>query len=148
MSKNRKDIDIEQLIKDDYEVTRDNCNKNQIIVFLKGPKESLYYNKKWKLLVEFNDNYPFRSPSIGFIDKIFHPNIDFLSGSICLDVLNHEWTPIYNLVTIFESLLPQLLLYPNPEDPLNIEASRLMKSDIKLYNETVKINVDKFGLPV
>ena len=125
MANKRKDLDIINLIKSGYNVETTD-NKNQILVDLEGPKDSLYYGKKWKIIIEFNNEYPYKSPSIGFITKIYHPNIDFESGSICLDVLNQEWTPIYNLVTIFDTLLPQLLLYPNPDDPLNTEAAKLM----------------------
>ena len=144
MANKRKDLDIINLIKSGYNVETTD-NKNQILVDLEGPKDSLYYGKKWKIIIEFNNEYPYKSPSIGFITKIYHPNIDFESGSICLDVLNQEWTPIYNLVTIFDTLLPQLLLYPNPDDPLNTEAAKLMINKPDEYAKIVKLYIDKYA---
>ena len=43
-----------------------------------------------------------------------------------------------DLVNVFEVFLPQLLLYPNPSDPLNREAAALMMNDQTAYDKRVK----------
>lgn len=60
------------------------------------------------------------------------------SGSVCLDVINQTWSPMYDMINIFEVFLPHLLRYPNPSDPLNGEAAALMLRDPKGYEAKVK----------
>ena len=58
----------------------------------------------------------FRSPNY-FMRFVL--TIKIRSGSVCLDVINQTWSPMYELINIFEIFLPQLLNYPNPTDPMN-----------------------------
>lgn len=60
------------------------------------------------------------------------------SGSVCLDVINQTWSPMYDMINIFEAFLPHLLRYPNPSDPLNGEAAALMLRDPKGYESKVR----------
>jgi hypothetical protein len=60
----------------------------------------------------------------------------------------HAWFPINSplllchccadLINVFEVFLPQLLLYPNPTDPLNGEAAALMMREPQAYEQRVK----------
>jgi len=60
------------------------------------------------------------------------------SGSVCLDVINQTWSPMFDMINIFEVFLPQLLRYPNPTDPLNGEAAALLMREPKSYDMKVK----------
>jgi ubiquitin-conjugating enzyme E2 H len=81
------------------------------------------------------------------VNKIFHPNIDEAAGSVCLDVINQTWSPMFDLVNVFETFLPQLLLYPNPSDPLNGEAAALHMRDPEGYKRRVKDYVQRYAQP-
>ncbi|TVY22180.1 Ubiquitin-conjugating enzyme E2 [Lachnellula hyalina] len=117
----------------------------EFYVRFKGPEETPFQGGLWKVHVELPDAYPYKSPSIGFVNRIFHPNIDELSGSVCLDVINQTWSPMFDMINIFEVFLPQLLRYPNPTDPLNGEAAALLMREPKAYEAKVKEYVIKYA---
>ncbi|KAK8069086.1 hypothetical protein PG994_005702 [Apiospora phragmitis] len=119
--------------------------KQEFYVRFKGPTETPFENGSWKIHVELPDQYPYKSPSIGFVNRIYHPNIDELSGSVCLDVINQTWSPMFDMINIFEVFLPQLLRYPNPSDPLNGEAAALLMREPKSYDAKVKEYVQKYA---
>ena len=138
MSDRRKRLDMNNLLKSNFKCNIIDDDFDKVEVLIDGPKDSLYENFEWLINIEITPQYPFKSPSVGFKTKIYHPNVDFTSGTICLDVINQEWTPMYNLINIVEIFIPQLLTYPNPEDPLNIKAADIMQSNLDEYKIIVK----------
>nr|XP_010935784.1 ubiquitin-conjugating enzyme E2 5 isoform X1 [Elaeis guineensis] len=194
----RREMDLMKLMMSDYKVEMINDGMQEFYVVFHGPKESLYQAGVWRIRVELPDAYPYKSPSIGFVNRIFHPNVDEMSGSVCLDVINQTWSPMFgkelitpilslcmnfmadveqgclldtefaaiylfildiisafnmfasvfsDLINIFEAFLPQLLLYPNPSDPLNGEAAALMMRDRPAYEQRVKEYCERYAKP-
>ncbi|CZT98596.1 hypothetical protein C923_03118, partial [Plasmodium falciparum UGT5.1] len=134
----RKQCDFTKLIMAGYDLELNNGSTQDFDVMFHGPNGTAYEGGIWKVHVTLPDDYPFASPSIGFMNKLLHPNVDEASGSVCLDVINQTWTPLYSLVNVFEVFLPQLLTYPNPSDPLNSDAASLLMKDKNIYEEKVK----------
>ncbi len=46
----------------------------------------------FELEIAVPKNYPLRPPKIHFVTKVFHPNIHFKTGEICLDLLKNAWS--------------------------------------------------------
>lgn len=95
-----------------------------------GPRETVYDGQRYRLLLEFPNTYPYTPPTVTFLTKCFHPNVD-LNGALCLDILKEKWSALYDVRTILLSI-QSLLGEPNNESPLNSQAAS-MWDDQKAY---------------
>ena len=75
-----------------------------------------------------------------FVSKIFHPNV-YNDGRICLDILQNQWSPIYDVWAILTSIR-SLLADPNPNSPANSEAASIYNNNKIEYERRVKQIVD------
>ncbi|KAI3427990.1 hypothetical protein D9Q98_006378 [Chlorella vulgaris] len=105
-----------------------------------GPDETIWDGGVFKLSMEFSEDYPNKAPVVKFRTQLFHPNI-YADGAICLDILQNQWSPIYDVSAILTSI-QSLLSDPNPNSPANSEAARLYNEDRKEYNRRVKAMVE------
>lgn len=129
LSRRREQDVLRLMMSNEFKVVSGGDSVEELVVEFPGPKHTAYEHGLWRVRVSLPSEYPYRSPSIGFVDPIFHPNIDLSSGSVCLDVINQTWSPMYSLLNVFEQFLPQLLTYPNASDPLNPVAAALLMRD-------------------
>lgn len=72
----RKQRDIERLKHSSYEVKYSADSPNLLGVIFKGPEDSFYKDGTWLIQVYVPDRYPLKPPSVAFVNKIVHPNID------------------------------------------------------------------------
>lgn len=98
------------------------------VAVISGPPDSVYEGFKYKLHIEFTNEYPFKAPKIKFITPIYHPNVMLTDGEICLDILKEAWSPVQSITKVLISLR-LLLAAPNPASALNHEAGRLLQED-------------------
>ena len=85
----------------------------QAVIF--GPDDTPWEGGTFKLVLEFTEDYPNKAPQVRFLTKMFHPNI-YNDGQICLDILQNQWSPIYDISAILTSI-QSLLCDPNPASP-------------------------------
>ena len=65
-----------------------------------------------------------------------------MDGSICLDILDNNWTPVYEVINILDSIII-LLSNPNPVSPANNEAAKLYQENKQEYKRKVIACVEK-----
>lgn len=88
------------------------------------------------MYIDFPKNYPIKPPKVTFKTKIYHCNIA-ANGSICLDILKGNWSPVLTVQKVLLSI-SSLLTDPNADDPLVGEVARVYKSNRDLFNKTAK----------
>ena len=92
--------------------------------YIIGPPETPFEKGVFELDIVVPKNYPLRPPKIKFITKVFHPNIHFKTGEICLDLLKNAWSAVYTLQSVCRSIIA-LLAHPEPDSPLNCDCGEL-----------------------
>jgi peroxin-4 len=71
-----------------------------------------------------------------FKTKIFHPNIHFMTGEVCLDIIKTDWSPTWTLESLCRALL-YLMQNPNADSPLNCDAANLIRLKEKEAYDTL-----------
>ncbi|EZG55322.1 putative ubiquitin-conjugating enzyme E2 [Gregarina niphandrodes] len=114
---------------------------------ISGPPDSPFEGYRFRLSIDCPSNYPLSSPEVSFVTPVFHPNVKWSTGEICLDVLKNNWTPAWTLHYVCRAIIA-LLGDPNADSPLNCDAGNLVRSgDVRGYNSLARMYVIDFGIP-
>jgi len=81
---------------------------------------------RWLLDISIPQTYPLTPPTITFRTHICHPNVNFATGEICLDLLKSTWVPTYTVSSTL-TVVQQLLTSAEPDSPLNVDVALLYR---------------------
>ena len=112
---------------DGYALAPDGDNLFAWTAVLAGPEGTPYEGGEFDLVLSIPEAYPMAPPSARFVTRVFHPNIHFKSGDVCMDVLKAAWSPAWTLAALCTALR-SLLAHPAPDSPLNCDAGNLLRA--------------------
>jgi len=107
----RIEMEIAQLKKEeDWVVVVDENDPRSFRITVPAPEETPYHGYKLIFLFQLGSSYPFKPPVVSIISpKVFHPNIDFSTGAICVSFLKGScedgWSPAMDINGTIRSLL-------------------------------------------
>eukprot|EP01091_Cochliopodium_minus_P003093 TRINITY_DN12929_c0_g1_i1.p1 TRINITY_DN12929_c0_g1~~TRINITY_DN12929_c0_g1_i1.p1 ORF type:complete len:155 (+),score=36.88 TRINITY_DN12929_c0_g1_i1:46-510(+) len=111
-------------------------NLNKWIAKITGPPETPYEEGIFEIELDIPKNYPLSAPKAYFKTKIFHPNILWKTGEICLDILKDSWTAGITIPIICRSIR-LLMSTPEESSPLNCDCGNLLRCGDKMGYESL-----------
>ncbi|RFU78761.1 ubiquitin-conjugating enzyme e2 2 [Trichoderma arundinaceum] len=119
-------------------ISSPSLHRNAVII---GPADTPFEDGTFRLVMQFEEQYPNKPPQVKFISQMFHPNV-YATGELCLDILQNRWSPTYDVAAVLTSI-QSLLNDPNTGSPANVEASNLYKDNRKEYTKRVRETVER-----
>ncbi|XP_039057617.1 protein PEROXIN-4-like [Hibiscus syriacus] len=86
--KEYKEVQREKAADPDIQLVCDDSNIFKWTALIKGPSETPYEGGVFQLAFAVPEQYPLQPPQVRFLTKIFHPNVHFKTGEICLHILH------------------------------------------------------------
>ncbi|KAL3566232.1 hypothetical protein D5086_031647 [Populus alba] len=123
--KEYKEVQREKVADPDIQLACDDTNIFKWTALIKGPSETPFEGGVFQLVFSVPEQYPLQPPQVRFLTKIFHPNVHFKTGEICLDILKNAWSPAWTLQSVCRAIIA-LMAHPEPDSPLNCDSGSLV----------------------
>lgn len=113
---------------------------------ISGPPGSPFESGRFKMTLNVPETYPLVPPQAKFTTPVFHPNVHFKTGEICLDILKTAWTPAWTLQSVCRAIIA-LLDDPDSSSPLNCDAGNMVRAgDHRAYRSMARMFVEKHAM--
>jgi len=97
-----------------------------------------------ELYLSFKPDHPYVSPSVTFVNHMFHPNVDEKTNQLCSD---GKWNSVYDisafLVTVLALLrCPNMIVHAD-SSPANPSAFMMLKESAESFKQSARSSVRK-----
>ncbi|KAI5403321.1 E2 ubiquitin-protein ligase peroxin 4, partial [Lathyrus oleraceus] len=145
--KEYKEVQREKTADPDIQLVCDDSNIFKWTALIKGPSETPFEGGIFQLAFSVPEHYPLQPPQVRFLTKIFHPNVHFKTGEICLDILKTAWSPAWTLQSVCRAIIA-LMAHPEPDSPLNCDSGNLLRSgDVRGYRSMARMYTRLAAMP-
>lgn len=113
-------------------------------------EEGFYRNVWYSFDFIIPEGWPFNPPKVKILDKIWHPNIEFVeddnpnSGKVCLNLIKTSYLPTIRLEEIVMGI-KFILIYPNANDAYNLKAADEKKHNYDAFKKNVDFYIEKMN---
>ncbi|KAJ5717329.1 Ubiquitin-conjugating enzyme E2 [Penicillium malachiteum] len=111
---------------------------SQLNILLTGPPGTPYSEGLWRLCLKMPQDYPNSPPKATFRTRIWHPNVEELTGAVCVDTLKRDWKSTLTLRDVLITI-SCLLIHPNPDSALNSTAGNLLREEYDVFAHQAKL---------
>ncbi|KAI0018453.1 ubiquitin-conjugating enzyme [Xylariomycetidae sp. FL0641] len=124
----------------------DEANLHKWTITLAGPPATPYEGGTFALTLTLPPDYPFKAPAVHFATRIWHPNVtNDAAGNVCLAALKPEnWKPAGRVKGVLEAVR-QLLVEPNPDDPLEARIADEYRENRELFDKNARQYVASYA---
>lgn len=99
---------------------------------IEGAAGTPYEGGEFVVDISLPTDYPLKPPKLQFITKVWHPNVNSETGSVCVEF--KDWSPALTLRTVLLSL-QGLLSTPQPNDPEDAFVARQYIQDYATFEK-------------
>jgi ubiquitin-conjugating enzyme E2 D/E len=102
-----------------------------------GPEGTPYAGGLFFLKIQFPSEYPWKPMQVRFTTKIYHPNVDAQTGTVCQTPIMSNWSPAFTIAQVLTSIYT-LLSAPNLNDSIAPDVRDLYQRDRSRFDQTAR----------
>jgi len=111
------------------------------------PVEGPFAHGTFVFMIQVPHTYPFSPPSVKCLNRVFHPNFDFRTGSVFLPILADNWRPVLTMNNVILAVQRLFLETPDRKNDrrgtiLNKDAHQLIQENSEEWLRLVRATMN------